>query len=231
MYCIKCGVELADSEKRCPLCSTLVLHPDFSAVDSDAPYPKRERVSRKPNVKGILFLITMAFVATIAELAIYELCFSNVRGWNGYAIGGIILLYVIAVLPTWFKRPNPVIFVPCDFAAILLYLLYINCFTGGKWFLSFAFPVTGSFALITTAVVTLVKYVRKGYYYIFGGALIAFGFVSVLIEFLLNITFGLGSGLHWSPFPFFGCLLLGLALIIIGICKPLKLSIEKKFFI
>ena len=29
MYCIKCGVELADSEKRCPLCGTPVFHPDL----------------------------------------------------------------------------------------------------------------------------------------------------------------------------------------------------------
>ena len=29
MYCIKCGVELADSEKSCPLCQTPVFHPQF----------------------------------------------------------------------------------------------------------------------------------------------------------------------------------------------------------
>ena len=29
MYCIKCGVELADSEKVCPLCGTRVFHPDL----------------------------------------------------------------------------------------------------------------------------------------------------------------------------------------------------------
>ena len=35
-------------------------------------------------------------------------------------------------LPLWFRRPNPVIFVPVDFAAIGLYLLYINFATGGR---------------------------------------------------------------------------------------------------
>ena len=29
MYCIKCGVELADTEKQCPLCGTLVYHPEL----------------------------------------------------------------------------------------------------------------------------------------------------------------------------------------------------------
>ena len=27
MYCINCGVKLADTEKKCPLCNTLVFHP------------------------------------------------------------------------------------------------------------------------------------------------------------------------------------------------------------
>ena len=27
MYCVKCGVELADSQRVCPLCGTRVFHP------------------------------------------------------------------------------------------------------------------------------------------------------------------------------------------------------------
>ena len=29
MYCVKCGVRLADTEKVCPLCATRVYHPDL----------------------------------------------------------------------------------------------------------------------------------------------------------------------------------------------------------
>ena len=35
MYCIKCGVELADSEKVCPLCGTRVFHPDLPCGQAD----------------------------------------------------------------------------------------------------------------------------------------------------------------------------------------------------
>ena len=37
MYCIKCGVELADSEKVCPLCATRVFHPEMPMRDGEAP--------------------------------------------------------------------------------------------------------------------------------------------------------------------------------------------------
>ena len=39
MYCIKCGVELADSEKVCPLCGTRVFHPDLPRAQGEPPYP------------------------------------------------------------------------------------------------------------------------------------------------------------------------------------------------
>ena len=38
MYCIKCGVELADSEKVCPLCGTRVYHPDIEIKTAEPPF-------------------------------------------------------------------------------------------------------------------------------------------------------------------------------------------------
>ena len=43
MYCVKCGVELADSQRVCPLCGTRVFHPDIPRTPADPPYPPDER--------------------------------------------------------------------------------------------------------------------------------------------------------------------------------------------
>ena len=40
MYCINCGVKLADSEKRCPLCGTVPYHPDIVRQEGQALYPQ-----------------------------------------------------------------------------------------------------------------------------------------------------------------------------------------------
>ena len=34
MYCVKCGVQLADTEKSCPLCGTRVYHPDLVQAEA-----------------------------------------------------------------------------------------------------------------------------------------------------------------------------------------------------
>ena len=167
MYCINCGVELADSETVCPLCGTRVFHPDMPRQQGEPPFPPDpmghpEEVNRS----GVLFILTMLAVLPIV---ICILCDWSVNGailWSGYAAGGVALLYILAVLPLWFRRPNPVIFVPADFVAIGLYLLYINFATGGHWFLTFALPVTGTIGVLVTTVVTLLRYLSRGHLYI-----------------------------------------------------------------
>ena len=51
MYCVKCGVELADTENKCPLCGTSVYHPDIVRDKAEPTYPAyvngRERCARK----------------------------------------------------------------------------------------------------------------------------------------------------------------------------------------
>ena len=39
MYCVKCGVKLADTEKQCPLCGTVAFHPDIVREEVASLYP------------------------------------------------------------------------------------------------------------------------------------------------------------------------------------------------
>ena len=59
MYCVKCGVELADSQRVCPLCGTRVFHPDIPRTPADPPYPPDERVHpEEVNRSGVCFILT-----------------------------------------------------------------------------------------------------------------------------------------------------------------------------
>ncbi len=232
MYCIKCGVELADSEARCPLCQTRVYHPDLDIVHGDGTYPVDNlRVKKTVNVRGLLFLITVSMVALSCVLLLCDLKLNSAVIWSGYPVGGLWLAYAAVVLPFWFSRPNPVIFVPVWFACATAYLLYINLSVGGGWFMSFAFPTAGTIGLIVTAAVTLYKYLKRGYLYITGGLILALGASTMLIEFLIRITFKVGQGIPWSVYPVTVCFFVGMALIVIAICKPLRLTLQKKFFV
>ena len=229
MYCVKCGVELADSEQKCPLCHTPVCYPDYTVKEEDRTYPRFEK-PETVNPRGIYFIISFACViaAVISFMADFNI--GNGITWSGYVIGGIGLFYVLFILPGWFKRYNPAIFIPSDFAAIGLYLFYINLITGGRWFITFALPITGMVTLILSSITILIYYLKRGYLYIFGGALIAAGAFCPAIETLSIITFG-QPPLMWSLYPLIALFLIGMMLIVIAIVKPLRESLCRIFAI
>lgn len=232
MYCIKCGVELAESEKKCPLCGTVVFNPELPRPDGTPPYPvfTGEGVDNV-NRSGLMFVLTMLFLLPIVVVLLCDWQINGAIVWSGYVVGAVLFLYVAVLLPLWFDKPNPVIFIPAVFAAAALYLLYINLAVGGHWFLSFALPVcTGACAVITGAA-ALLRYLRRGYFFIFGGMFVLIGLYNVLIEFLLNVTFSLHEGFIWSIYPLAVCVLLGITLIVIGCSGELQKSLHKKFFI
>lgn len=231
MYCVNCGVKLADTEQVCPLCGVTAYHPDIVRQKEESLYPQRRYPVQQPDSKAAQVVITTLFLLPILITLLCDLQINAAVTWSGFVAGALLAGYVILVLPFWFTRPNPVIFVPCGFAAVGLYLLYINWTVGGDWFLSFAFPVTGTVGLIVTAVVTLLRYLRKGKLYIIGGAAIALGVFMPLMEFLINYTFDHTRFVAWSLYPLVALVLLGGMLIFLAVNRQARETMERKFFI
>ena len=88
MYCVKCGAELADSEKKCPLCGTTVFHPELPRTLADPPFPPDRRIRPEDvNRSGVLFVLT---VLALLPAVICLLCDWRINGgivWSGYASG------------------------------------------------------------------------------------------------------------------------------------------------
>lgn len=229
MYCIHCGVRLADTQEACPLCGTVPYHPDISRASAPSLYPKRSLPCPTPNSAAVNGTILVLFAIPMLITLLIDLHMDGRLTWFGFVAGALILTYIVLALPRWFRTPNPIIFVPCSFAAAAVYLLYIDLATDGSWFLSFAFPVTAGVGLITTAVVTLLRCLRRGRLYIFGGASIALGALTLLIEFLLTVTFDLRFA-GWSFYPLAVLVLLGGWLLFLAVNRTARARVERKLF-
>ena len=230
MYCVHCGVRLADTEKACPLCGTVCYHPHIVRESATPLYPPHRHPQPQVNPLGIMSALT---ILTLIPLLICLLCDLRIDfrlTWSGYAIGGILLFYELFLLPGWFQKPNPVIFVPCGFAAVAGYLLFIDLYTAGNWFLGFALPLTGGLGLIASTLTVLLKYIRRGKLYIFGGCCMALGVFLPVLEYLAARTFRM-SVTGWSVYPFVSLVLLGAYLFFLALCRPARESIRRKFFI
>jgi hypothetical protein len=231
MYCVQCGVKLADTEARCPLCGTRVFHPDIFREKGEPLYPaqKYPKAIKRNFVLQVLF--TAAFLFTFIIVLICDIQFNREVTWSGYVMGALILGYITVVLPSWFKKPSPAVFTPCTFAAAALYLLYINYAVNGNWFWSFGLPVVACLAAIAIPVFTLSYYLKRGKLFVFGGASIALGSFMVLMEALMVATF---DGLYfkgWSLYPLISLAFIGGILIFLGAYRPARESMERLFFV
>ena len=230
MYCIKCGVELSEGQTVCPICKTKVYHPDLPITEKTT-YPKDNFVPEEYNRPGIMFVITILFLIPLILPVVLELSWHENIIWSGYVSGGTLLAYIMFVLPCWFRHPNPVIFVPGSFAAITLFLFYVNFETGGEWFWNFALPLSLGMCIIASTLAALMRYVRRGRLYLYGGCFIAFGLWTVLLEMLIRYSFGISTPFYWSIAPLTVFFICGMMLIVIAIVKPFKESLRRIFFI
>ena len=232
MYCINCGIELSDGQKICPICQTRVYHPDLKKSDALPTYPRRAFKSEEINIKGLLFVVTILHLIPIIFSIIFDLNLNGRIDWTGYVVGAVLLIYVTAVLPMWFKNPNPVIFTPCSLLTMVVFLWYINFTVEGGWFWTLAFPISLMFSGIVITMVTLLRYIKRHRLYIFGGGFIATGIAITFIEFFIHLTYEIQhDGFIWSLYPLVFLAIIGLTLIVIEIVKPFKESLKKVFFL
>lgn len=230
MYCANCGVKLADTEKRCPLCGTEAYHPDIERPEVDPLYPK-DFVPKRELSKTTLHIILLAIFMIPIFVTLYcDFYINRSITWSAYVIFAVSLVYIICILPFWFKRPTPAVFVPIDFFVLILFLHYINYATGGDWFLSFAFPVVTYLGLIVTAACVLLYYLKKGHLYVIGGFFIALGFFMDIIELFIMITFKLDFD-GWSLIPMIPLVLLGLGMIAIATSRSAREALARKLHI
>ena len=231
MYCVKCGVSLEKGASECPLCGTPVWNPEELPRNTHynaALYPEPGDSGRYT----LLAVITLAMAGAALGCLIACLAAYGEMSWSGYVVFVEAFLYVSLVMPFWFRRYYPAVFIPLSFLALGGYLLYINAATGGHWFLSFAFPVTGMVfisAFLGTGI-ALLRFKPRTKLMLIGLLFILIGGFTILLEFFLHISFGVRM-FSWSLYSagFFG--LIGAFLFTASLIKPLRRAMYKRLFI
>ncbi len=227
MYCAKCGVKLADTEKRCPLCGTEAYHPEIERPEVDPLYPKDFVQKRELSKVTTHIIILTLFLIPILITLYCDLYINKAITWSAYTALSLSFLYIIMVLPYWFKKPTPAVFVPIDFLCVALMLHYINFATNGDWFLTLAFPIVLYLGITVTAFSVLLYYLKKGYLYVIGGFFIMLGLFMDIVELFLAITFKTSFD-GWSFYPMIPLVLIGLAMIAIAISRNARAILSRK---
>jgi hypothetical protein len=231
-YCVNCGVELADSEKRCPLCQTEVINPKAPWQEpSERPYSR--------HVDTIMKRIDRRYFATLAGLLLTIPCIITVLldiisggglTWAAYVIGAVAVIYIMVLLPFFFKKYHAVIFLGADCAAVLLYLLFIETVNGGHWFLGLGLPMTVAASACLLVLALLFTKAQMSALVKSGAVMIATGLFLVCAEVIISIFVYGSIRFAWSLYALIPCAVVGVALLVLEHRQNLKERIRRRLF-
>ena len=203
MYCVKCGVELEDGVKRCPLCETAV--PEIKGMEEEfaKEYPIVNINLYEMKMKKVKKAVFMSFF-TISIISILEVFFQNIIvygniGWAYYVIPSILLfdLMLFVMLNSHTLRQN-LFFI---FVGLTTFLLIIDY--GDKtlsWSLRRGIPITVAFCFVGLAFSFVWDKHKSDRIKILNFFLFFIGVFLLMLEFIIRKRF---SWSIWASIPLF----------------------------
>ena len=233
-YCVHCGVELASSERDCPLCGTVVQDPfcDWEKPEQ-MPYPeavdiRAARIDRRyaRQLVGMLMLIPALVVFLL------DLVDGGGLRWSPYVIGGLALIYCWVVVPALFRFSKPFVYVVIDVISLSAYL-YMIALIGGNtaWFYGLVLPLLLLSGLVLLGALLAIR--RLELAPLRRAALVCLLLAVFLlgIELLISIYARVPIAFRWSFYAAIPAAVIGLLLWLLEKNEPLKAEIQKRLFI
>lgn len=235
-YCVNCGVELAPSEKSCPLCKVPVQNPASPWVEPQStPYPKRvESIINRVDRRYGALLAGVGLVVPVLCSLLIDILMTHTLTWSGYVTGACLCLFVWVLLPMLVKgRHSLYLYMLYDELALQLYLCWI-CFVtvGIPAYLTLVLPLgllpyafaNGFVPIVCSKKLTNTLYVP---------AIAAYmaAVLCVLIELTIDLNNTPNFEPMWSLIAAVPCIVIGVMLILIEGKKNLKDKIHRRLFI
>ncbi len=200
IYCYKCGVELAEDQKKCPLCGTKV---PVEAAGAEQTYPKPDPLINHPmnmRERQTLAFIIISILLIIPVLLVFAI---DLRGdsridWAVVPMISILLSWIIICLPLVMRRLFWILY-PVYTVSVSVFFLLLDFKTGlSGWSYKLAIPLTVSIiTLITFTVLYGLKTKHHGLNLI-SAVLLFIGACSTVIDVLVKLYLNEAPVPGWS---------------------------------
>jgi hypothetical protein len=169
-YCPKCGVELEESLKRCPLCKSPILDTlegkeHVSGKFPDAVYDPEnlEGLTQAERKKITIEVVSVSFSIALAVTLLINLALTRTVSWSLYPIASLVFVWIVTASLIIFEGRPRLIYAIIG-PSLILFVFCLDIFDGPlNWFLDLGLPLALVLELavvLTTLFASLVK--RKG---------------------------------------------------------------------
>ncbi len=230
-YCVHCGVKLADSEKRCPLCQTPVYDP-AEPQRSAAPKPYPVRTPEQELKRSKRFLLTLASLMLLAPAGlclVIDLLISGGVSWSGYASGALIMLFLSVAVPLAVPKYQIYFAIGTSFLCLNGYLFLVERLSGSeRWFFPIALPALALGALIITLITALLRLGWLNKLTFIAAAFAGCALECLAIEWLHSAAAQKAGEFVWSPFVLAPCIFISLSLFFINGNRSVREEVRRR---
>lgn len=232
-YCVNCGVELAPSEKNCPLCGVPVYNP-AKPFDPDAPKPYPEHLDlprAKSRLRKIVLLTALILLIPIVLCLYSDWKADGVVTWSLVVSGGEALLFLVMFTPFWFSRYRPLLCAVIDGVGTLVFVWVVDYASNGGWYWTLGFPLTAAaVAAVCIMAAVLSREGHVGFFIKTGTFLLLAGIYVPFVEYMLERSQSLPfSG--WSLYAAAPCIIIAIVSFVLNASREVKDQLKRRFFI
>ena len=212
-YCVNCGVELAPSEKRCPLCGVEVVNPAKPWTEPEAlPYSDNAERIRRIDRRYLAGLISLVLLIPAVVCMFCDILDGRLS-WSLLVTGALLNVFVIFLVPMMLIR------IACGLPA-----------SGKDWLLPLALPIVLLTAILAAAFSLWLRK-RRPIALICAFAFLGIGILTVGINLFVNLYCGLALMPVWSLYSMLPCLVLFVFFLVLNKRNRWKDGIRKRLFI
>lgn len=241
-YCVNCGVKLAESEEKCPLCQCPVVNPmqaQKPAEEIERPYPqRRDTLKNIVDKKFVVSVVSMLYAIPLLICLLVDWLLNKTLSWSVIATVGICLSWAIFFQPVLFQKKLFALYTAIDLVALIALFFTIGWYTGDySWIWVLAIPISVLLYAISNGLVYLrMAGVLQRKLYLGATVLGLVGLLCIIVEWLewLYESAVLHLPKHfefWSVIVFISCFVIAGVLCYIEKKKKLKKSLQKNLHI
>lgn len=235
-YCVNCGVELRISEKKCPLCGTVVLNPNRpeEAAFAEPAYPGQKSppidLTRKKGLSFFLLSMVLALPAAVCMAVNYVV--NGGFSWSYYVLGSVGTFWVLFLLPFFLPKRSELLCLLLDYLTVNGLLYGIQRLAGPEknWFPALGAPLVG--VLAVGALLGILLFRARPSKFTAAAAICALlGVESAAFELITDRYLAQPAVLDWSLIALVVFLFAAVIFLLIGRKKRWKESIKKRIHI
>ena len=232
-YCVNCGVELSEGEKKCPLCGTVVLNPNQPPNDMvQTAYPKNvDHIGIYKERKMTMLLLSVILALPVSICLVCNYIIHHQFTWSIYVLGAAVVIWVL-IVPPFLIRHGILFWCLCLDLTVLggfLYIINRMEMPQKDWFRPLAFPILTVVAAFSLVIAMVLRYAHLAKLYNAAISLLCIGGLLSAVEIITDAYLKEPIVFDWSPLVMIPCALLALIYIIIERKKHWKNSLRKRF--